>query len=58
MYGNFTRQANLARYRRILTTNLTAAEHSFVERRVREEKEALEKLAGSVAPEGTSIDAA
>ena len=40
-------QANLVRYRRILATHLTAAERDFVERRVAEETETLERLAGN-----------
>jgi hypothetical protein len=34
---------NIARYRRLLTTNLTDLERQFVERRVAEEQSALER---------------
>jgi hypothetical protein len=41
---------NIARYRRLLTTNLTDLERQFVERRVAEEQSALEKVAASTFP--------
>lgn len=41
----FAHQANLARYRKILAIHLTPAERDFVERRVAEETETLERLA-------------
>ena len=49
-------RANITKYQRILTTYLTAAERSFVERRLEEEKAALRTLDWSVIPE--SIDVA
>jgi hypothetical protein len=41
---------NIARYRRLLKTNLTDLERRFVERRVAEEQSALEKIAVSTFP--------
>lgn len=42
------RQTNISRYRRLLKTNLTVIEREFIERRLREEEEAiLEIVQGS-----------
>jgi len=41
---------NLARYRKLLDTNLTAEQRRFVERRLAEEYVALERLSASVEP--------
>ena len=45
-----THRNNIARYRRLLKTNLTDLERQFVERRVAEEQSALEKIAASTFP--------
>ena len=39
----FAHKLNIERYQRILLTNLTAQERSFVERRLAEERAALEE---------------
>jgi precorrin-2 methylase len=39
------RQANLNRYRRLLETQLTETERAYIERRIAEEQEAIERLA-------------
>ena len=44
---------NLARYRRLLDTHLTAKERRFVERRVAEEQAALQRLSANAAFEDT-----
>lgn len=54
----FARRANVARYQKILETHLTAEERRFVERRLTEERAALQQLAGSFAPTNTSTPAA
>ena len=41
---------NIARYRKLLKTNLTDLERQFVERRVAEEQSSLEKIAASIFP--------
>jgi hypothetical protein len=41
---------NLSRYRRLLTTKLTAFERQFIERRLSEERSAMERLASSTFP--------
>jgi hypothetical protein len=46
---SFAHRANIARYRRILGTYLTAEERRFVEQRVAEEQAALDQLAGRAA---------
>ena len=46
----FVRQTNIAKYRRILGTYLTAEERHFVERRLAEEQAALAQITGSEAP--------
>jgi hypothetical protein len=51
-------RANIAKYRRILGTHLTAEERRFVERRVAEEQAALQQFARSVAPVSESTYAA
>lgn len=43
----FVCRTNVARYQRILGTNLTPEERRFVELRLVEERAALEQLAGS-----------
>jgi hypothetical protein len=50
----YAHRQNLARYRRLLDTHLTAEERRFVERRVAEEQTALRRLSGSAALEDTS----
>jgi hypothetical protein len=50
----YAHRQNLARYRRLLDTHLTAEERRFVERRVAEEHAALRRLSGSAAPEDIS----
>jgi hypothetical protein len=41
---------NIARYRKLLKTNLTDIERQFVERRMAEEQSSLEKIAASTFP--------
>jgi len=53
----YAHRQNLARYRRLLDTHLTAEERRFVERRVAEEQTALRRLSGSAALEGSSSGA-
>jgi hypothetical protein len=53
-----TRRENVARYRKILGTYLTAEERHFVERRLAEEQDALQQFAECLAPIGTSNYAA
>jgi hypothetical protein len=45
-----THRSNIARYRRILKTELTELERSFIERRMAEEGAALEALAPQSRP--------
>lgn len=45
----FAHKANIERYRRILETYLTTDERHFVERRLAEERAALERLAGPLS---------
>ena len=45
----YAHRQNLARYRRLLDTHLTAEERRFVERRVAEEQAALQRLSASAA---------
>ena len=47
---------NLARYRRLLDTNLTAEQRRFVERRLADEYAALDRLSGSVESKDNSRD--
>jgi hypothetical protein len=54
----FAHRANITRYQKILATYLTAEERRFVERRLAEERAALQQLTWSVAPEGQSTHAA
>jgi hypothetical protein len=54
----FAHRANIARYQKILATYLTAEERRFVERRLAEERAALQQLAWSVVPESQSTHAA
>jgi RecB family exonuclease len=53
----YAHRQNLARYRRLLATHLTAEERRFVERRVAEEQAALRRLSGRAAREDISTDA-
>jgi hypothetical protein len=41
---------NISRYRRLLKTQLTEFERQFIERRLSEERSAMEKLAASKVP--------
>lgn len=43
-------RSNISRYQRLLKTELTEFERRFIERRVSEERSAIEKLAVSVFP--------
>lgn len=45
-----THRNNISRYRRLLKTELTEFERQFVERRLLEERSAMEKLAASTFP--------
>ena len=45
-----THRNNLSRYRRLLTTKLTEFERQFIERRLSEERSAMERLASSTFP--------
>jgi len=45
-----THRNNISRYRRLLKTNLTEFERQFVERRLSEERSAMESLAASTFP--------
>jgi len=42
-----THRNNIMRYRRLLMTKLTECERQFIERRLSEERSAMEKLAAS-----------
>jgi hypothetical protein len=53
----YAHRQNIARYRRLLDTKLTADERRFVERRVAEERAALQRLTGGATSEDTSADA-
>ena len=44
----FALRTNIARYQKILTTYLTIEERRFVERRLEEDKVALQELAGEI----------
>lgn len=46
---HFAHRMNIAKYERILATELTADERCFVERRLAEEQAALRQLAKGVA---------
>lgn len=48
----FVHRENIARYKKILGTHLTAEERRFVERRVLEEQTSLQQLAGRIRPVG------
>jgi hypothetical protein len=50
----YAHRQNLARYRRLLDTHLTAEERRFVERRVADEQAALRQLSRSAAREDIS----
>ena len=45
-----THRNNIMRYRWLLTTKLTECERQFIERRLSEERSAMEKLAASTLP--------
>jgi hypothetical protein len=45
-----THRNNIRRYRRLLTTELTELERRFIERRLSEERSAMDALAASVFP--------
>jgi hypothetical protein len=45
-----THRNNISRYRRLLKTKLTAFERQFIERRLSEERFAMERLAASTFP--------
>ena len=50
----FAHRSNIAKYQKILATYLTIEERRFVERRLAEERAALQQLAWSVARESQS----
>lgn len=52
----YARRQNIARYRRLLDTDLTADERRFVERRVAEEQAALRRLFRNTTLEEISSD--
>jgi hypothetical protein len=54
----FVHRANIARYGKILGTYLTVEERRFVERRLAEDKAALQQLAGGAAPVNDPVYAA
>jgi hypothetical protein len=45
-----THRNNIARFRRLLKTKLTNYERQFIERRLSEERSAMETIAASVLP--------
>jgi hypothetical protein len=45
-----THRNNISRYRRLLKTKLTEYERQFIERRLSEERSAMERLASSTFP--------
>jgi hypothetical protein len=45
-----THRNNIMRYRRLLNTKLAECERQFIERRLSEERSAVEKLAASTFP--------
>jgi hypothetical protein len=45
-----THRNNISRYRRLLKTKLTELERQFIERRLSEERSAMERLASSTFP--------
>jgi hypothetical protein len=45
-----THRNNISRYRRLLKTKLTEFERQFVERRLSEERSAMERIAASTFP--------
>lgn len=53
----FAHRMNIAKYQRILATYLTADERHFVERRLAEERAALQQRAWNIAPEGQATHA-
>jgi hypothetical protein len=52
-----THRNNIMRYRRLLKTKLTECERQFIERRLSEERSAMEKLAASTFPLAFQIPA-
>jgi hypothetical protein len=55
--AQFAHKANMARYQKSLATYLTDEERRFIERRMAEEKAALQQLGSTVACEGPSTHA-
>ena len=51
-----THRNNMARYRRLLKTKLTDCERQFIERRLSEERSAMEKLAASRVSNSGQVD--
>jgi hypothetical protein len=45
-----THRNNISRYRRLLRTQLTDCERQFIEKRLSEERSAMERLAASTFP--------
>ena len=45
-----THRNNISRYRRLLKTQLTDCERQFIEKRLSEERSAMERLAASTFP--------
>jgi hypothetical protein len=45
-----THRNNIGRYRRLLNTRLTDCERQFIEKRLSEERSAMERLAASTFP--------
>jgi len=52
-----THRNNIGRYHRLLKTELTQLERQFIERRLSEERSAMEKLAASTLPLAFQIPA-
>jgi hypothetical protein len=52
-----THRNNISRYRRLLKTKLTEFERQFIERRLSEERSAMERLASSTFPLAFGIPA-
>ena len=52
-----THRNNISRYRRLLKTHLTDIEREFVERRLSQERLALESVAGSTFPIALDVPA-
>ena len=52
-----THRNNISRYRRLLKTHLTDIEQEFIERRLSQERLALESVAGSTFPIALDVPA-